>query len=119
MTTQYSTVQKLSLAGTVIGALMCVVGGIAPYWIVFDLEAPGSLSFLAKLANEVYKMEWGLFICCQELLGERACNLFCLQTASGGYQRNELHFVSANVHANKSNLSALPGCSLCCWWLSI
>ena len=89
MTTQYSTVQKLSLAGTVIGALMCVAGGIAPYWLVSDPEAPGSFSFVASVAGKVFKVQFGLFIYCEELLGKQECRLHQLGSTSGEYKKKK------------------------------
>ena len=89
MTSGYSTVQKLSLAGTVVGALMCVVGACAPYWLITD---PQGFSGIGQLVGKVVKGYMGLFVYCVQvkLLDEKECHLFDMDNDSGGYQQNKV-----------------------------
>ena len=82
MASKYSTIQKLSLAGTVIGALMCLVGACAPYWLVSD---PHGLSGLADLVGKFAKVYMGLFVFCGETFGETTCKMFDMDNDSGEY----------------------------------
>ena len=83
MTNQYSNIQKLSLAGTVIGALMCAVGAGAPYWIVSD---PQGFSGWGSLVGKVVKGYMGLFMYCIEVLGEEKCDMLPMDSRDGAYQ---------------------------------
>ncbi|KAL8559143.1 hypothetical protein ACOMHN_046191 [Nucella lapillus] len=69
--TTYSTAQKLSLAGMVIGALMVVVGGCAPYWLVLD---PDGFSF-SSLVTKVVNANMNPFVWCIEVLGQMECRI--------------------------------------------
>ena len=86
MTTNYSTVQKLSLAGIVIGAVMCAVGAGAPYWLVFD---PQGLGLLGSVASEIVDASTGLFMFCIEFsvlgYGQKGCQLLGFASI-GAYQ---------------------------------
>ena len=72
MTEQYSTVQKLSLAGMVVGGILCLVGAASPYWIVSD---PQGFSFVGQLIGKVVKAFVGLYMFCIEAVGEKECTI--------------------------------------------
>ena len=80
MTGQYSTVQKLSLAGMVVGGLMCLVGAGSPYWLVSD---PQDESGLSQLVSKVVKYYIGLFMTCIEVLGQEKCKFSEVDNDSG------------------------------------
>ncbi|KAL8559144.1 hypothetical protein ACOMHN_046192 [Nucella lapillus] len=81
MAQQYSSMQKLSLAGMVIGAIMCLVGTCTPYWITSDPEGFGVFDIVGKAV----KGSLGLFMVCLEVLGESGCKAIESSTDSGWF----------------------------------
>lgn len=76
MTTEYSTIQKLSLAGIVIGTLTCIVGAGAPYWLVSDPRVPDSYSIIGEVVDKTVKANVGLFMYCAQVVGNNVCQWF-------------------------------------------
>lgn len=108
MTQQYSTVQKLSLAGMVIGAILCLVGVCSPYWITSDPQGFGEFD----LAGNVVKGSLGLFICCIELLGQKKCEAIEPSNDSGWFHSAQ---VGASVCVLLGIISAgIAMCLACC-----
>ncbi|XP_070186864.1 uncharacterized protein [Littorina saxatilis] len=79
MRTEYTAVQKISMAAMVLGAGMCVVGGLAPYWIVSD---PQGFDDVVSLVSQVVKGRLGLLMYCLEVLGVSGCEVYGAGTAS-------------------------------------
>lgn len=85
MTAQYSTMQKLTLAGMVIGSLLCFVGACAPFWIISNPQGPGEFGLVSKLVNKVVKGSLGLFVYCLEMVGQTDCKAIDTDNDSGWF----------------------------------
>eukprot|EP00745_Piridium_sociabile_P018573 TRINITY_DN27881_c0_g1_i11.p1 TRINITY_DN27881_c0_g1~~TRINITY_DN27881_c0_g1_i11.p1 ORF type:complete len:239 (-),score=48.28 TRINITY_DN27881_c0_g1_i11:446-1162(-) len=107
MAEQYSSMQKLSLAGMVIGCLMVVAGAGAPYWIISDPQGFGMMDALSQLV----KGYMGLFMVCVETLGETDCEAIKNDGGSGWFHTAR---VGASVCVLLSIVAAGASCCLAC-----
>lgn len=87
MTADYSSVQKLSMAGIFIASILCGTGGLAPFWIVFDPKTQGSplLGVLVDVTKELVNGNIGLFIYCIEVVGDKGCEVWYSTDDSPGW----------------------------------
>ena len=83
MTNEYSSAQKCSLAGAVIGALMCAAGAVAPHWLVSD---PQGFWWVGQLVGKYVKGHLGLRMFCLHLFGGTKCEAFDMRNDTGWYQ---------------------------------
>lgn len=66
----FSTAQKLSLAGMFIGAVMCLIGLGAPYWLVTDISVDG-----VHVSDNFIGANLGVFMVCGRYLGQEQCKM--------------------------------------------
>ncbi|XP_076458611.1 uncharacterized protein LOC143292308 [Babylonia areolata] len=110
--TQYSTMQKLSLAGMVIGFLLCLVGACAPYWIISD---PSGFGEIVDLGAKAVKGSLGLFMYCVEVLGDSKCEVFDMDNDSGWFHSSRVAACGCVlVGAVCAGISLCLACCSCC-----
>ncbi|KAK7112615.1 uncharacterized protein [Littorina saxatilis] len=110
----YTNIQKLSLAGVVIGALLCIAGALSPYWIVSD---PQGFDLVGTIVGKIVKGNLGLYMYCVEvkLLGEKNCEVFEIGDQGGWFHTSRVCGSACVLLAILSgSISLCLACCNCC-----